>query len=349
MQIDGQRCRVVTIYVRDSLIRVVYEDRLTWLRVTGCGSAPPRKISSGEQAMAPRPTHSCARRWRTAAAREAQWPMVRRTRGAAEDLPWAESASRGRPAGRRGSRGPAAQSTARAAHPSRLTGRIRSSWRRSRASLPPDHGAQSRPRRRGMPLRVAEEIRRDSGMRHRVVRRTVGPSMCRPLGAVRVARMPGPDSCLRLIAGGIDECWPWLGTVRADGYARFLLNGREEQAHRAAHILFVGPIPDGYEVDHVRANGCTRTDCVNWVRHLEAVTPYENNMRSDTRRPVRASPDPTAIRATSSHPRTRASRAKGGVSAASASASSRRSTGTTTANWSAHETRARHPRHSGDR
>ena|GEM_PF-3176645 len=26
MQIDGQRCRVVTIYVRDSLIRVVYEE-----------------------------------------------------------------------------------------------------------------------------------------------------------------------------------------------------------------------------------------------------------------------------------------------------------------------------------
>ena len=87
---------------------------------------------------------------------------------------------------------------------------------------------------------------------------------------------------------GIDECWPWLGTVRADGYARFLLNGREEQAHRAAHILFVGPIPDGYEVDHVRANGCTRTDCVNWVRHLEAVTPYENNMRSDSAAAVRA-------------------------------------------------------------
>jgi hypothetical protein len=81
---------------------------------------------------------------------------------------------------------------------------------------------------------------------------------------------------------GDDECWPWLGYVHIrEGYGSFWLDGHMIGAHRAAYLLFVGPIPGDLTIDHVRANGCTRKDCVNWVRHLEAVTEFENLMRGN--------------------------------------------------------------------
>ncbi|MGY8831955.1 MAG: HNH endonuclease signature motif containing protein [Pseudomonadales bacterium] len=46
-------------------------------------------------------------------------------------------------------------------------------------------------------------------------------------------------------------------------------------AHRWAHERFIGPIPDGMEVDHLCANTC----CVN-PAHLEAVTSEENRRRA---------------------------------------------------------------------
>lgn len=79
---------------------------------------------------------------------------------------------------------------------------------------------------------------------------------------------------------GERECWPWRGTVIDSGYGQFRAAGRRCMAHRYAYELLVGPIPTGYEIDHVRARGCTRTDCVN-PAHLEAVTPRENKLRSD--------------------------------------------------------------------
>lgn len=78
--------------------------------------------------------------------------------------------------------------------------------------------------------------------------------------------------------GEPDECWLWRGG-RMKGYGSFFLEvdgGRTSGAHRASHILFIGPIPEGYEVDHL----CKVTLCVN-PRHLEAVTRDENRRRSD--------------------------------------------------------------------
>lgn len=79
---------------------------------------------------------------------------------------------------------------------------------------------------------------------------------------------------------GDDECWPWTGARDAIWeYGQFRLAGRLIGAHRAAYVLFVGPIPEGHEIDHVLESGCVRRDCVNWVRHLEPVTPRENKRR----------------------------------------------------------------------
>lgn len=78
---------------------------------------------------------------------------------------------------------------------------------------------------------------------------------------------------------GDDECWPWLGFIEKKGYGRFVYPDGQ-LAHRYAYQLLVGPIPEGFTVDHVRARGCIRRDCVN-PAHLEAVTGAENTRRGE--------------------------------------------------------------------
>jgi hypothetical protein len=78
-------------------------------------------------------------------------------------------------------------------------------------------------------------------------------------------------------SAGPDECWPWAATRRPDGYGLFRFDGRMGRAHRFSHLRFIGPIPDGYEVDHL----CKNPPCVN-PAHLEAVPPIVNNYRSDS-------------------------------------------------------------------
>jgi hypothetical protein len=81
---------------------------------------------------------------------------------------------------------------------------------------------------------------------------------------------------------GDDECWPWTGLHHKSGHANFTVGGKRVPAHRWAYERFVGPIPDGLEIDHVKDNGCTRRDCVNFLRHLEPVTSRVNTLRGDS-------------------------------------------------------------------
>jgi HNH endonuclease len=78
-----------------------------------------------------------------------------------------------------------------------------------------------------------------------------------------------------------DECWPWLSTKSDDGYGKFraVAGQPKVMAHRYAYELLVGPIPEGLQIDHVRARGCIRKDCVN-PAHMEPVTALINNHRS---------------------------------------------------------------------
>lgn len=99
-------------------------------------------------------------------------------------------------------------------------------------------------------------------------------------------------------SGGPDACWPWTGTIDVGGYGEiFVNNGRQrlQKAHRFAYERFVGPIPDGLEIDHTcHTKSCPtpgRADphrrCVN-PRHLEAVTRPVNMQRSTRPESTRA-------------------------------------------------------------
>ncbi len=70
----------------------------------------------------------------------------------------------------------------------------------------------------------------------------------------------------------------WTGKTNGRGYG-VVRGGRSDRkhsyVHRWAYEQTVGPIPDGYEIDHT----CFTKLCVN-PDHLEAVTVGENRRRS---------------------------------------------------------------------
>lgn len=72
-------------------------------------------------------------------------------------------------------------------------------------------------------------------------------------------------------------CWPWQGYVSKNGYGFITVQGTTKPAHRAVWEHLVGPIPEGLELDHL----CKVPLCVN-PDHLEPVTQYINNKRSDS-------------------------------------------------------------------
>lgn len=92
----------------------------------------------------------------------------------------------------------------------------------------------------------------------------------------KVQRVPAPSEDLS------EPCWLWTATLMPNGYGQFgaLLHGRRRMvyAHRVAYSWYKGPIPVGFEVDHL----CFRPACVSPF-HLEAVTPEENQRRATAR------------------------------------------------------------------
>jgi HNH endonuclease len=82
-------------------------------------------------------------------------------------------------------------------------------------------------------------------------------------------------------------CWIWTASRMGGGprtvpasdgglpYGQFYLDGTTHPAHRAAWMLFVGPIPAGLHIDHYK---CRNTLCVN-PEHLDPVTNKENSRR----------------------------------------------------------------------
>lgn len=94
--------------------------------------------------------------------------------------------------------------------------------------------------------------------------------------AKRATRNMSPAERIKLHAK-VDSngCWIWQLSTPAPGYGRITINGKSGlYAHRVAYEAFVGPIPDGLELDHL----CRVRACCN-PAHLEPVTPQVNNRR----------------------------------------------------------------------
>jgi len=64
--------------------------------------------------------------------------------------------------------------------------------------------------------------------------------------------------------------------IRPDGYAEITIGGRKVLIHVFAYTAFRGPVPDGFQLDHL----CRNRKCGNPF-HLEAVTPQVNTLRSN--------------------------------------------------------------------
>lgn len=75
-------------------------------------------------------------------------------------------------------------------------------------------------------------------------------------------------------------CHLWTGAIARNGYGLFWAEGKMVLAHRWSYQTYVGPIPDGLQIDHVKARGCTSKACVN-PAHLEPVTNRENQIRAE--------------------------------------------------------------------
>lgn len=90
----------------------------------------------------------------------------------------------------------------------------------------------------------------------------------------------------RLIEGSKRDsasgCLRWQGAKNPKGYGEITVDNRRRAVHRIAHEVWIGPIPEGFEIDHVAANGCVHRDCIE-PSHLEAVTHLENLARKPER------------------------------------------------------------------
>ena len=91
----------------------------------------------------------------------------------------------------------------------------------------------------------------------------------------------------KIVAPSVDDCWHWTAYTNEKGYGQFHVDGRLVKAHRWSYEHFVGPIPEGLQIDHL----CRVRNCVN-PHHLEPVTGRENVLRGES---------PGAINAVKTH------------------------------------------------
>lgn len=85
----------------------------------------------------------------------------------------------------------------------------------------------------------------------------------------RLSRRQGPDYVVDPETG----CWEWQH-AKARGYGRTVEHGQDWLAYKLYSERVYGPIPDGWDLDHL----CRNPGCVN-PDHLEPVTHAENCRR----------------------------------------------------------------------
>ena len=92
------------------------------------------------------------------------------------------------------------------------------------------------------------------------------------------------SSLLRLLACVKEPNKCWTLPNANSRYASVRINGKNKAAHRVMYELFVGPIPEKLQLDHL----CRNRPCFN-PKHLEPVTARENLLRGETHAAINAS------------------------------------------------------------
>ncbi len=90
-------------------------------------------------------------------------------------------------------------------------------------------------------------------------------------------RAPVRDRVLRRVLVLVESgCWHWTGSLKTNGYGQINIGAGLSPAsvHRVTYEEFVGPVPDGLELDHL----CRNRACCN-PDHLEPVTRADNVAR----------------------------------------------------------------------
>jgi hypothetical protein len=72
------------------------------------------------------------------------------------------------------------------------------------------------------------------------------------------------------------ECLVWTGARNSKGYGQTSISRRRVFTHRVMFEVEKGPIPEGFQIDHL----CRNPSCCD-PSHLEAVTPRENTIRGN--------------------------------------------------------------------
>lgn len=85
------------------------------------------------------------------------------------------------------------------------------------------------------------------------------------------------DRFMRKFYEDNNGCWIWTDYCVAQGYGRFSIKSVMYQAHKVSYEHFVGPVPEGLEIDHM----CKVRGCVN-PEHLQVITHKENVPRRRT-------------------------------------------------------------------
>jgi hypothetical protein len=88
-------------------------------------------------------------------------------------------------------------------------------------------------------------------------------------------KKPGLERFLSYVSVQENGCWLWTGGKNGDGYGNFRDENRVSRgAHRWSYEYFVGPVPQGLDLDHL----CRNRACVH-PEHLEPVSHRENGHR----------------------------------------------------------------------
>lgn len=83
-----------------------------------------------------------------------------------------------------------------------------------------------------------------------------------------------PSGRIEFVINKTTGCWEWKRSLTSKGYGHLTINNKQILAHRFLYEQQYGPIPEGYELDHL----CGNKACINPL-HLEPVSHAENCRR----------------------------------------------------------------------